>query len=88
MKADLLRLQALKQKFAGDDVMALQVEGAIPDEILSLAREHEASLIVMGSHGHGALYRLLVGSVTNAVLKAGVCPVVVVPSKRGAVEIK
>jgi len=37
---------------------------------------------VMGSHGHGAVYNLLVGSVTAGVLKSAKCPVLVVPSKK------
>jgi nucleotide-binding universal stress UspA family protein len=82
--AEQRRLEAVKVKIgAGADVLALHVQGSIPEEILSLAREHGATLIVMGSHGHGALYHLLVGSVTNAILKAGVCPVLIVPSDRG-----
>jgi len=81
--ADQRRLEALKVKFGvGADVLALHVQGSIPEEILSLAKEHGARLIVMGAHGHGALYHLLVGSVTNAVLKAGVCPVLIVPGDR------
>jgi nucleotide-binding universal stress UspA family protein len=35
----------------------------------------------MGSHGHGALFEFLVGSVTNGVLKSAKCPVLVVPAK-------
>jgi nucleotide-binding universal stress UspA family protein len=34
---------------------------------------------VMGSHGHGSVYNLLVGSVTEGVLKAGERPVLLVP---------
>jgi len=63
-------------------VLALHIQGSIPDEILALAREHGATLIVMGSHGHGALYHLLVGSVTTAILKEAPCPVLIVPSDR------
>jgi nucleotide-binding universal stress UspA family protein len=73
------RLEALKQKFGAADVLALQVQGSSPDEILKLAREHAATLIVMGSHGHGALYQLFVGSVTAAILKDAPCPVLIVP---------
>ena len=36
----------------------------------------------MGSHGHGAIYELLVGSVTEGVLRKARCPVLVVPSER------
>jgi nucleotide-binding universal stress UspA family protein len=80
--ADQQRLEALKQKFGDLEVLALHVQGSIPEEILGLAHEHAASLIVMGSHGHGALYQLFVGSVTTAILKEAPCPVLVVPSDR------
>lgn len=82
--ADQRRLEALKQKLGAADVLALHVQGSTPEEILKLAREHGADLIVMGSHGHGALYHLFVGSVANAVLKDATCPVMVVPSHRPA----
>jgi len=80
--ADQRRLEALKVKFGGAEVLTLQVQGSTPEEVLDLAKEHGATLIVMGSHGHGALYHLLVGSVTGAILKAAPCPVLVVPSDR------
>ncbi len=41
-----------------------------------------ADLIVMGTHGHGAMYTLLVGSVTKGVLKHTVRPVLLVPAAR------
>jgi nucleotide-binding universal stress UspA family protein len=34
----------------------------------------------MGTHGHGAMYNLLVGSVTEGVLKQSTRPVLLVPS--------
>jgi len=37
---------------------------------------------VMGSHGHTALYDLLLGSTTHGVLFRAPCPVVIVPPKR------
>ncbi|MGZ4689900.1 MAG: universal stress protein [Acidimicrobiia bacterium] len=47
--------------------------------ICALAREEEAELIVIGSHGHRALFDLLLGSVSNYVLRHSPCPVLVVP---------
>ena len=41
------------------------------EEVLQAARDIAADLIVMGSHGHGSVYNLLVGSVTEGILKAG-----------------
>jgi nucleotide-binding universal stress UspA family protein len=80
--ADQRRLEALKQKLGAADVLALQVQGSTPEEVLKLAREHAADLIVVGSQGHGALYHLFAGSVASAVLKNAACPVMVVPSQR------
>lgn len=39
----------------------------------------DADFIVLGSHGHGALYDLFVGSTACGLLKDAPCPVVVVP---------
>lgn len=55
------------------------VTGFAAGHILELARRLRASYIVLGSHGHTAVYDLLVGSTTHAVLKKAPCPVVVVP---------
>jgi len=37
------------------------------------------NLLVVGSHGHGAVYDLLVGSICNGLLKRAAIPVLVVP---------
>jgi nucleotide-binding universal stress UspA family protein len=75
-------LDALKTQLAagGCDVTALHVQGAIVEKIMHEASEQHADLIVIGSHGHGAFYDLLVGSVTQGVIKAAQCPVAVVPA--------
>ncbi|HEX4084004.1 MAG TPA: universal stress protein [Chthoniobacteraceae bacterium] len=80
--ADPERLESLKRRCGAKDVLALEVRGSAPEEVLKLAREHGAEVIVMGSHGHGAIYQLLVGGVADAVLKAAPCPVLIVPSGR------
>jgi universal stress protein A len=53
--------------------------GSVVPEIVEQAQRLEADFIVMGSHGHGALYELFVGSTTQGVLKHATCPVVIVP---------
>ena len=55
-------------------------DGPASAVILERARALPADLVVMGSHGHTALYDLLLGSTSHAVLKKAPCPVVIVPS--------
>jgi nucleotide-binding universal stress UspA family protein len=47
-----------------------------------LGRAGDADYLIMGSHGHGAVYDLLVGSTTHGVLRKAPCPVIIVPPKR------
>jgi nucleotide-binding universal stress UspA family protein len=56
--------------------------GAVAQEILNQADVLNADLIVMGTHGHGAMYNLLVGSATKGVLKRSARPVLLVPCHR------
>ena len=53
--------------------------GVVAEEILNQADTLNADLIVMGTHGHGAMYNLLVGSTTKGVLKHSTRPVLLVP---------
>lgn len=49
------------------------------DEIVKLAEELKADLIVMGTHGRTGLAHLLVGSVAERVVRSSKCPVLTVP---------
>jgi nucleotide-binding universal stress UspA family protein len=52
--------------------------GHAPDVIAKLADKGKHDLIVMGSHGHGNLMNLVMGSVTNQVLARSKAPVLLV----------
>ncbi len=82
-RAEHVQLEELKGAITaeGMDVLALHIQGPTAEKILQEAETYQAGLIVMGSHGHGALYSLLVGSATSGVLKSAKCPVLVVPSE-------
>ena len=67
---------------AGVESIALHIQGPHAEKILSEAESQSAGLIVIGSHGRGALHQLLTGSVAGAVLKGARCPVLVVPARR------
>jgi nucleotide-binding universal stress UspA family protein len=53
--------------------------------IAEIAEEVGADLIVVGTHGYGRVAGLLLGSVTQGLLHAGVCPVLAIPTDK-AVE--
>jgi nucleotide-binding universal stress UspA family protein len=69
---------------AGVDATALLVQGATVETILKEASKLEVDMIVVGSHGQGAIYQLLVGSVSEGVLRHSACPVLVVPTHERA----
>jgi nucleotide-binding universal stress UspA family protein len=58
--------------------------GLPADEIIAAVGECGADLLVMGSHGHGALYHLFTGSVVTGVLKRVSRPVLIVPLREKA----
>jgi nucleotide-binding universal stress UspA family protein len=53
-------------------------KGFVPESILSLAHKERADLIVMGTHGRRGLDRLVMGSVTEHILRKAPCPVLAV----------
>jgi nucleotide-binding universal stress UspA family protein len=53
-------------------------EGLAEEEIVELAEELGAGLIVLGSRGQGRLRRALMGSVSDAVVRHAHCPVTIV----------
>jgi len=61
-------------------VEATRLTGLPINLILEQASKLSAEYIVIGSHGHGAVYDLLVGSTASGVLKKAKCPVVIVPT--------
>lgn len=79
------RLQALERRLAeqGFRSISLLIQGYPVEKILLEAVRVHADLIVMGSHGHGLLRHLVVGSVTDGVLRKSVCPVLIIPSGPG-----
>ncbi len=53
-------------------------EGDAANEICKAAQTIGADLIVMGTHGRGAIGRMLLGSVANGIVRKSACPVLTV----------
>lgn len=64
---------------AGIDAHGLLIEGPTVQKVLGEARRLEVELIIVGSHGHGPLYELFWGSVSEGIVRRAHCPVLVVP---------
>ncbi|MGB8352795.1 MAG: universal stress protein, partial [Chthoniobacteraceae bacterium] len=82
VKEDYELLNVFNQQLeeAGVSTTVDQPQGSAVEVILEESEKESVDMIVMGSHGHGAVYNLLVGSVTSGVLKSSKCPVLVMPS--------
>jgi len=82
VEIDKRQLIAFQQRLEKNDVnvTVLSVQGPAIEIILAECKKLDADLIVMGSHGHGSIYNLLVGSVTEGVLHQSEVPVMVVPA--------
>lgn len=65
----------------GVEAEVLLIQGPTVEKILSEVERLKVDLIVVGSHGHGAVFDLLVGSVSEGVIRKSPCPVVVVPRR-------
>src|SRR5829696_8605 len=83
---ELLRKQSWRVKAAGGTVVGTHLRmGAVDLEIVALADELGAGMVVMGSTGLGGLRRVLMGSVSDSVVRHAHCPVLVVrPEKEQA----
>jgi len=76
-KAELAKLAAeVREK--GIAVRELVVQGKPSAEIVRVAREETADMIVLGTHGKGMLDKALFGSTAERVIRRAPCPVLTV----------
>ena len=74
LQAEVEKVRSWGGMVAGEHL----VEGRVAAEIVGLAEEIGAGLIVMGSRGLGGIRRALMGSVSDMVVRHAHCPVLVV----------
>jgi len=56
-------------------------EGFPEKEILNIAKEWEADVIVMGTHGRSGLERMLTGSLAEYIIRHATIPVLITPPR-------
>jgi nucleotide-binding universal stress UspA family protein len=64
----------------GIRVTSLVIQGYTVEKILQEIERRRIDLVVIGSRGHGAIRHLLLGSVSEGVLRKAPCPVLIVPA--------
>lgn len=77
-RADTALAKALSEAGIGEAQRRIAV-GDPADEIVTVAREIDADLIVMPSRGKTGLRRWMIGSVAERVVRRAPCPVLILP---------
>jgi nucleotide-binding universal stress UspA family protein len=75
-------LQKIREQLRVPPGMILQrvvLQGDPATELLAFATSVNADMIATGSHGHGFVTRMLIGSVTTRILRCATCSVLTVP---------
>lgn len=83
VKADYKKIQQMlaDKVFKDCKIWTFVEEGNPFEEILRVAEEWEADLIVLGTHGRTGLSHLLVGSVAEKVTRHSAKPILIIPVK-------
>jgi len=75
-------LERMSREFTdAGEVFIFNKVGSVKQEILSVAHEWAADLIIMGSNGRTGFDHFISGSVSEGVIRKAECPVLVIPGK-------
>ncbi len=69
---------ALRKKFVEARIETVVLTGMPRNVILAMARDWKAEMIVMGSHGRKGFDRLILGSVSQAIIAHAPCSVAII----------
>lgn len=67
------------REVAGEGVEAVLLEGSPKQEIAAYLEKTGADFVVVGTHGHGRVASLLLGSVAEGLVRKATVPTLVVP---------
>ncbi|MFT4176364.1 MAG: universal stress protein [Luteolibacter sp.] len=77
-------MEHLHSKVAAElpEVTSELVEGSPLHQLSEYVKENGADLVVMGSHGHGVVASLLLGSVAEGMVRKAKVPVLIIPAEK------
>ena len=81
-KASYVFLDKTKHHLDDQTIETIVEEGNVAETIIKIAKDIHADVIVIGSHSHRWLEEILMGSVTEKVLRHATIPVFIVPTKK------
>lgn len=73
---------SFKMRNKGINVTPLLVQGPTIETIIEEAKKLKADMIVAGSHGHGTMFHILVGSISKGLLNKSPIPLLIIPAKK------
>ncbi|RKD14300.1 universal stress protein UspA [Pelobium manganitolerans] len=72
----------MREKYAaGADVDEYILIGDVSTEVVSLAKEQNFSMIIIGTHSRKGFDHFISGSIAESVSRHAKCPVLIIPSK-------
>lgn len=77
-------LDKTKHRLADETIQTILKEGETADSILEAAKDLNVDIIVLGTHSRKWLENILMGSVTENVLKHSTLPLFIIPTKKEA----
>jgi nucleotide-binding universal stress UspA family protein len=85
IKREHTHLLAISSKLRneGIDAQAILVKGDAAKLITEKAEDLGVDMIILGSHGHGLLHKVLLGSVSESVIRHARCSITIVPASDG-----
>ncbi len=84
-----LKALSLKIEHAGNIRHAsISIEGAVIDTILTIIKQQEISLVVMGTKSSPGITGAIFGSIAAKIIEKATCPVIAVPEETGFTSIK
>ncbi len=69
-------------KKRGINITPLLVQGPTVETIIEKAKKLNVDMIVSGSHGHGRMFYIMVGSNSKGLLKKSPVPLLIIPAKK------
>jgi nucleotide-binding universal stress UspA family protein len=81
-KSAQLFLDKSKQHLDDETIQTLVVEGDFAEAILAAAKSIRADIIVLGSHSQRWLESIIMGSVTEKVMRLSKLPIFIIPTRK------